>query len=70
MYEMFSEALKDTDDNEYIAYGIRYMPDNYSISDISTNKSKVEKFVKILNDEQLDKIHFKDIIEDFLDELQ
>ena len=70
MYEVFSEILTDIDNNEYIAYGIRCMLNNYAISDISTNKNKIDKFVKTLNTEQLECIHLRDVIEDFLDELQ
>ncbi len=70
MYETFCEMLTDIDGNEYIACGIKCTDNNYSISDISTDRDKINKFVETLNTEQLDYIHFEDVVEDFLDEIQ
>ncbi len=67
---MFSEILTDVDNNRYAAYGIKCVENGVLVSDISTNKNKMDEFVKTLNTQQLDPIHLKDVIEDFLDELQ
>jgi len=40
-----------------------------SIDDLTTKKSAVEELINTLNREQLDPIHFDEIIEDYLDDL-
>ena len=53
------------EDIEVVVYGIRY-DDECSVSDISTDKSAVEKLADDFNRYGLDPIHLYDAIEDFL----
>ena len=72
-YSVFVEMLKNEDSVAYTAYGIVVcsMEDNerkevLKISDVSSDKSRVEELVDLCNKEQLEPIHIYDVIEDFL----
>ncbi len=58
------------EDIKYITYGISYCENNRiieTIYDISFNKNKVEKLCDFLNNYNIPYVHFKDIVEDFLE---
>jgi len=58
------------DDILYTTYGISYYENNIVIEtlfDISLNRNKVEKICDFLNKYQISHVHFKDIVEDFLE---
>ncbi len=46
-------------------YGIE--SENVKISDISTYKSEVEKFVELLNEQNASEIHAYDLVSDFIE---
>ena len=63
------ETCYDDDIGRYVTYGITVRCDGeevLSISDISTDKEKVERLAKLCNDNQLSICHIYDVIEDIL----
>ncbi len=70
MYELFEEELIIDGNQKYTAYGVRHVPTGCSISDVTMEKGKLAKFVDLINISDLDIIHFADVIEDFLVDLQ
>ncbi|MCH5186378.1 MAG: hypothetical protein J1F64_09710 [Oscillospiraceae bacterium] len=58
----------ESDGCSYTGYDIMGNFDDGDITfcDISRNKDDVEKFVHKLNDSDVDKIHFQDVVDDFL----
>lgn len=64
MYKINQTTIKDEKNTSIITYGISY--GNSKISDISTDKSKVEKLVSLCNKLNLSPAHINDVIEDFL----
>lgn len=72
-YNIFVEVLKNEDSDAYTAYGICVcsMENNQrkevlKVSDVSTDKEKVDNLVDLCNKEQLEPVHIYDVIEDCL----
>ncbi len=70
IYELFEEELIIENNCKYTAYGVKHVPTGRSISDITLDKTKLTGFVEIINKSDLDVIHFVDVVEDFLVDLQ
>jgi len=70
MYRIFRETLTDCDDESYVTYGILCDETGKLISDVTMNRARIEKFVDLINDNELDPVHLADVVEDFLAELQ
>ena len=60
---------KSLDGRQYRTYGIRlfYAGTEVSVEDLSLNREVVEELVERCNRLQLSPIHFKDVLEDFLE---
>ena len=74
--EYIYEVVKETETSEilgeYITYGIKVTRNESLIeliSDVSTDREKAERLASLCNDGQLHPIHIRDIIEDFLVDL-
>ena len=64
------ESTVIIDDTAYTTYGIAYVindTDTETIFDISLDKSYVESISKLLNDNSIPLVHFKDIVEDYIE---
>lgn len=70
VYSVLEEQLISCEGNEYTAYGVQCPEYGCAISDISLNGEKIGDFVELLNAGELELIHLKDVVEDFIDELQ
>ena len=68
MYELIEESILDEDNIAYISYGVRYTEDDIKISDITLNKESMLSFIALINRENLQPIHLKDVVEDYLQE--
>lgn len=64
MYQLIKSKVNDEDGNIFDTYGISYK--EIVIEDISTNKTNVEKLVRLCNELELSPIHLNDVVEDFL----
>lgn len=64
MYTL-TEENKILEEQEYTAYGIRY-DDEYIINDVSEDKEAVRRLVADCNKYELDPVHLRDVVEDFL----
>lgn len=64
MYLLNETVVKDEEDKLWNTYGITY--GDIVIEDISTEKEKIEKLVRLCNELDLDPIHIHDVVEDFL----
>ncbi len=63
------ECSVELDGINYTSYGIGYVSAGtllFVIKDLTLNRARVEKFVSLCNDLQLDPIHIDDAVEDFL----
>ncbi|MBE7020219.1 MAG: hypothetical protein E7411_02140 [Ruminococcaceae bacterium] len=67
IYEVFSEEVVNSEIGSYISYGIRDKTGEYSISDITSDYTKILKIVRLLNEYKVSKIHLVDVIYDFLE---
>lgn len=67
-YEIL-EKEKEFNEKIYITYGIIMHIDNESISleDVSLCKKYVENIVKKLNEFDVSAVHFKDVVQDFIE---
>ncbi len=69
-YCLVEERLFDIDIGEYKTYGIELCNADGSIhkriSDIDTNRQRVEELCRLCNELKLSEIHFEDVIEDYL----
>lgn len=72
-YEIFTEMLDDPSIGKYLTYGIvgyemvnKNRKELIRVSDVSTDKNKVENLISLCNKERLDPVHIYDVIEDFL----
>lgn len=63
MYQMISGEYC-IEGQSYTGYGIRC--GDIELEDITCEKTEMEKFIKILNEEKLETVYLMDIIEDFL----
>lgn len=65
---MFSliEARYLLEGRYYVGYGIQY--GDICIPDITTNKSRLEKFIELCNKLELSPLHIKDIALDFVND--
>ncbi len=66
MYTL-TEEKKILEEQEYVAYGIRYNSE-YCIDDVSADKEAVKRLVANCNKYELDPVHLRDVVEDFLTE--
>lgn len=64
MYLLNETVAKDEEGKLWNTYGITY--GDIVIEDISTEKEKIEKLVRLCNELDLDPIHIHDVVEDFL----
>ena len=64
MYRINKSFVTDEDGVKHETYGISF--DDKNIYDISTEKDKVEKLIKLCNENDASPLHINDIIEDFL----
>lgn len=66
MYKIV-KTVRLSESNKVIrTYGIKN--EKQKFKDISINKDEVKRLCELCNQLKLDNIHFKDVIEDFLDE--
>ncbi len=72
-YEIFDEKLNKTDIGEYTTYGVaiyRTVKKRKElitkIFDVTTDLERAKNLVMLCNNEQLEPIHFNDVIEDEL----
>ena len=68
-YTVIAEALYSEDIGDYISYGISVHTEGREverISDISDEQELVKGLAELCNREGLDVIHFRDVVEDFL----
>ncbi len=65
-YGVFVENLQDSEESCCITYGISI--ENIKIRNITVIRSEAEKLVDLLNHYDVSPIHFREIIEDFLEE--
>lgn len=70
VYEIIEEEKYNECEEKYTTYGVKHIPTDCSISDITMNRDKLYEFVKQINKFDLEEIHFMDVVEDFLAELQ
>ncbi|MGN0108453.1 MAG: DUF6514 family protein [Hominilimicola sp.] len=63
MYKV-TEGRCVVEGEEYVVYGICY--GEYNIADISTDRAKVEKMVRLFNSEELSPCHMYDVIYDMI----
>lgn len=68
VYELLT-TVKTMDGKEYHTYGIRlsYAGTEVSVEDLSLDKNAVLQLAERCNRLQLSPIHFKDVLEDFLE---
>lgn len=64
MYKVVTSMQVDPQGTRYKAYGIS--GPNETIADIALERKSIKTLARQMNKLQLDPIHFKDIIEDFL----
>ncbi|WP_312644746.1 DUF6514 family protein [Hydrogenoanaerobacterium sp.] len=64
MYWLVSENLADENSSNYVSYGIA--TDGYYIGDISTRCENVERLLYLCNTHTLSKMHFTDVVEDWV----
>ena len=68
-YYMFEETLKDELTGEkYRCFGGGY--GEHRFSDVCLEEAPVREFVRTLNEEQLEPIHFSGAVEDFIQGLE
>lgn len=68
-YALNLNTIADENGNACNAYGIDVFQNNRavaSIADISTDRTRMEELIKLINRNNLSIIHIYDIIEDFL----
>ncbi len=72
-YEIFDERLNKPDIGEYTAYGVLIYRTAAKekaliakISDVTTDLERAEKLILLCNNEQVEPIHFNDVMEDVL----
>jgi len=68
-YTLNLNTIADENGNACNAYGIDIFQNNRavaSIADISTDRTRMEELIKLINRNNLSIIHIYDIIEDFL----
>ncbi len=72
-YESFKEKLNKPHIGEYTAFGVVVFQavemenkEIYKMSDVTTDAEVMENLVQLCNKEQLDPIHFIDVVEDML----
>lgn len=72
-YEKFIEKLDKPGIGKYTTYGIvvyemvnQNRKELIRVSDVSTDKNKVENLIALCNEEHLEPVHIYDVIEDFL----
>lgn len=68
-YRVIEENLHSCEFESYIAYGISVYSDDTetvlsSISDIFLKKERAEKLAQLCNENSLDPIHLKEVVED------
>ncbi len=69
IYTLNLNTVADENGKNHLTYGIDVFHNNrtaLSIPDISTEKTRMEELVKLINEHNLSIIHIYDIIEDFL----
>ena len=65
MYKLV-KTVRLTEDNKLVkTYGI--INEQEQFEDISVDGESVKRLCKLCNELKLDKIHFKDVVEDFID---
>ncbi len=65
-YKCIEQKLFDENIGNYITYGIEITEANKIIDDVSCNKDKTNKIIKLLNKHQVSPIHLYEIIEDLI----
>lgn len=73
IYETFVENLNNPHIGEYTAYGVvvyqaveMEKKEIFKMSDVYTDAEEIKNLVQLCNKEQLDPIHFIDVVEDML----
>lgn len=73
IYETFVEIFNNPHIGEYTAYGVvvyqaveMEKKEIFKMSDVYTEAEEIKNLVQLCNKEQLDPIHFIDIVEDML----
>ena len=73
IYETFVEIFNNPHIGEYTAYGVvvyqaveTEKKEIFKMSDVTTNIEDMKNLVQLCNKEQLDPIHFTDVVEDLL----
>ena len=63
------ESQKEMDGKSYQCFGVKlsYAGTEVCVEDLSLNRSEVEKLVKLCNEQDLSPLHFRDVLEDFLE---
>lgn len=69
-YTLRTDIVTDEDNHKHIVYGINAL-DSFgsvlkSVDNIFFSKQKAEEFIELCNEEKLELIHLKDVIEDIL----
>lgn len=64
------ESEKELEGQVYRCYGIQlsYAGAEVTMEDLSLDREKVERLVKLCNELALSPLHFRDVLEDFLGE--
>lgn len=65
MYKLTEEKTR-VDGVEYTLYGI--VCEGICVKDISTEKTEVERLLKLINNHKLEPIHLLDVLEDYFGE--
>ena len=60
-----TEDKKTIENKDYLVYGIRY-DDEYCVRDVSSDKAAIERLISDCNKYDLDPIHLRDVVEDFI----
>ena len=74
VYQCIESNFREQEHGEYIAYGIKITDEQNNllriVEDISVDKKKIQKLVKLCNRLKVDIEQIDDIIEDFLVDLE
>ncbi len=65
-YKCIEQNLFDENIGNYITYGIEITEGNKIIDDVSCDKEKANKIIKLLNKHQVSPIHIYEIIENLI----
>ena len=72
-YTLRTDIVTDEDNNKHTVYGVdaldRFENVLESVADIFFDKLKAEEFIKLCNEEKLELIHLKDVIEDVVEDM-